>query len=125
MAGGDRYIELEGLFAEGVLGIFRVIRGHADLRDLAEVSVPYTMDGGGRASRVAGHQRAVSACHPEDIKHYLQHSENRFLPQVILSLRAPVNLMVAGGEIGPDELGLSETVYGVTSFNHMLDAIPE
>ena len=32
-------IEFEGYFAEGVLGIFKIIRGFADLRDLAAVSV--------------------------------------------------------------------------------------
>ena len=39
-------IEFEGLFGEGVLGIFRVIRGYADLRQLEAVSVPFIMDGG-------------------------------------------------------------------------------
>ena len=116
MPNGGRYIEIEGLFAEGVLGIFRVIRGYADLRELAEVSVPYTMDADADGRSVAGHQRDASTKHAEDIKHYLERSENRFLPEVILSMRVPVNLVVARGEIGPDEqLGLGETVYGVTS----------
>ena len=115
MPNGDRHIEIEGLFAEGVLGIFRVIRGYADLRELAEVSVPYTMDAGDAGARVAGHQRDASTKHAEDIRHYLERSENRFLPEVILSVRVPVNLVVARGEIDPDELGLGETVFGVTS----------
>ena len=115
MPNGGRNIEIDGLFAEGVLGIFRVIRGFADLRELAEVSVPYTMDADALGRRVAGHQRDASTKHAEDIKHYLERSENRFLPEVILSVRVPVNLVVARGEIGPDELGLGETVYGVTS----------
>ena len=115
MPSGDRHIEIEGLFAEGVLGIFRVIRGYADLRELAEVSVPYTMDAGAAGPRVAGHQRDTSTKHAEAIKHYLERSENRFLPGVILSVRMPVNLVVARGEIGPDELGLGETVFGVTN----------
>ena len=114
MPNGD-YIRLEGLFAEGVLGIFRVIRGYADLRELAEVSVPYTMDSGAPGNRVAGHQRAVSDKHARDVKHYLEQSENRFIPEVILSVRVPVNLVVARGEIGTDALGLGETVYGVKS----------
>jgi hypothetical protein len=33
-------IEFEGYFAEGVLDIFKIIRGFADLRVLATVSVP-------------------------------------------------------------------------------------
>ncbi len=115
MPNGDRHIEIEGLFAEGVLGIFRVIRGYADLRELAEVSVPYTMDTDALAPRVAGHQRDVSTKHAEEIKHYLERSENRFLPEVILSVRVSVNLVAARGEIGRDDLGLGETVYGVTS----------
>lgn len=36
-------IEFEGYFAEGVLGIFKIIRGFADLRDLAAVLVPFDL----------------------------------------------------------------------------------
>lgn len=110
-----KHIELEGLFAEGVLGIFRVIRGYADLRDLAIVSVPYTMDISESELGVAGHQRKESVKHAAEIKHYLEHSENRFLPEVILSVRIPVKLVVARGEIDPADLGLGEAVFGVTS----------
>lgn len=39
-----QYIEFEGLFSESVLGIFRIIRGFADLRDLVAVSVPHKME---------------------------------------------------------------------------------
>lgn len=115
MPSGGRNIVLEGLFAEGVLGIFRTIRGYADLRELAAVSVPYTMDTSDPGSRVAGHQRVASERHAEDIKQYLEQSEYRFLPEVILSVRAPVNLVGARGEISPEDLGLGESVYGVTS----------
>ena len=115
MPNGGRDIVLEGLFAEGVLGIFRAIRGYADLRELAAISVPYTMDAGDPGSRVAGHQRAASERHAEEIKQFLEQSENRFLPEVILSVRAPVTLVVARGEIDPDERGLGDSVYGVTS----------
>ena len=83
MPNGGRDIVLEGLFAEGVLGIFRAIRGYADLRELAAISVPYTMDAGDPGSRVAGHQRAASERHAEEIKQFLEQSENRFLPEVI------------------------------------------
>lgn len=112
---GGQYIELEGLFSESVLGIFRIIRGFADLRDLAEISVPYRMQNGEQGFRVIGHQRIESDRHAEDIKKYLEQSENRFLPEVILSLRAPVHLIVNRGEIDPDELGMGETVLGVKS----------
>ena len=115
MPKGGRDIVLEGLFAEGVLGIFRAIRGYADLRELAAVSVPHTMDAGDLGTHVAGHQRVASKRHAEEIKQFLEQSEYRFLPEVILSVRAPVNLVVARGEIGPDERGLGDSVYGVTS----------
>ncbi len=117
MSRGRQYIEFEGLFSESVLGIFRIIRGFADLRDLAAVSVPYKMEDGEQGFRVVGHQRVESAKHAEEIKNYLEQSENRFLPEVILSVRAPVKLMVNQGEIHPDELGLGETVFGVKSDN--------
>ena len=115
MSAGRQYIEFEGLFSESVLGIFRIIRGFADLRDLAAVSVPYKMENGEQGFRVVGHQRLESAKHAEEIKNYLEHSENRFLPEVILSVRSPVKLIVNRGEIDPDELGLGETVFGVKS----------
>ena len=115
MPRGSGDIVFEGLFAEGVLGIFRVIRGYADLRDLAEISVPYTMDSGPGLGLVDGHQRLVSDRHAEEIKQYLERSENRFLPEVILSMRVPVKLVGAHGESSLDELALGDAVYGVTS----------
>ncbi len=117
MSRGRQYIGFEGLFSESVLGIFRIIRGFADLRDLAAISVPYKMGYGEQGFRVAGHQRIESAKHAEEIKNYLEQSENRFLPEVILSVRAPVKLIVNRGEIDPDDLGLGETVFGVKSDN--------
>jgi hypothetical protein len=117
MSRGRQDIEFEGLFSESVLGIFRIIRGFADLRDLAAVSVPYKMEDGEQDFRVVGHQRKESVKHAEEIKKYLEQSENRFLPEVILSVRAPIKLMVNCGEIEPDELGLGETVFGVKSDN--------
>jgi len=120
MSRGRQYIELEGLFSEKVLGIFRVIRGFADLRDLAAISVPYKMEDVLQGNRVAGHQRLESPKHAEDIKNYLERSDNRFLPEVILSVRVSVSLVVRDGEINPDELGMGETVIGVKS----VDAVP-
>lgn len=117
MSQGSQYIEFEGLFSESVLGIFRIIRGFANLRDLAAVSVPYKMEDGEQVFRVVGHQRMESVKHAEDIKNYLEQSENRFLPEVILSVRAPVRLIVNRGEIDPDELGLGETVFGVKNMD--------
>lgn len=91
MSSGRRYIRFEGYFAENVLGIFRVIRGFADLRDLAAVSVPFEMtDHDSLVGRVLGHQRELNEKHALDIKNYLEQSDNRFLPEVVLSCRVPV-----------------------------------
>ncbi len=120
MSRGRQYIEFEGLFADSVLGIFNIIRGFADLRDLAAVSVSYKMENDVQDFRVLGHQRAESANHAEDIKKYLEQSENRFLPEVILSVRTPLNILLENDVITPDELssgtktiGLGEKVIGV------------
>ena len=115
MARSRQFLEFEGLYSESVLGIFRIIRGFADLRNLAAVSVPYRMEDGEQGFRVVGHQRMESVKHAEEIKNYLEQSENRFLPEVILSVRVPVRLIVNRGEIDQDELGLGEMVLGVKS----------
>ena len=47
MIRGRRRIEFEGLLQKNVLGTFDVIRGFADLRDLAEVSVAMPYEGSG------------------------------------------------------------------------------
>jgi len=41
MPHASQTVAFEGDFAEGVWGIFKIIRGFADLRGLAAVSVPY------------------------------------------------------------------------------------
>jgi hypothetical protein len=46
MPGKSQSIEFEGYFAEGVLCIFKIILGFADLRDLAAISVPYELSVG-------------------------------------------------------------------------------
>ncbi|NQU66114.1 MAG: hypothetical protein HQ517_17790, partial [SAR324 cluster bacterium] len=87
-----KFIEFEGYFADNVLGVFRIIRGFADLRDLAAVSVPYEMtDHEADMQRVIGHQRKLNEKHARDIKKYLEQSDNRFIPEVVLSARVPVN----------------------------------
>lgn len=120
MARSRKYIEFEGLFSESVLGIFRIIRGFADLRELAAISVPFKMENGEHDFRVVGHQRAESITHAEEIKKYLEQSENRFLPEVILSIRTSVHLIVSRGEIEPDDQGIGETVQGVKSLDGSL-----
>jgi len=80
-------IEFEGYFAEGVLGIFKIIRGFADLRDLSAVSIPYELSDGTEPGRVVGHQRQLNEKHAMDIKKYLEQSDSRVIPEVILSVR--------------------------------------
>jgi hypothetical protein len=86
MARGTRYLTFEGRYESSVLGRFRIIRGFANLQDLAEISVPYEMeDGGGR--EVKGQQRQIDPNHAERIKRYLESGDQCFLPEVILSIR--------------------------------------
>jgi len=87
MSRGRRKIEFEGLFQMNVLGIFSVIRGFADLRDLAEISctIPYeaTVTGGGK-----GYQRPLDEFHVASLKKFIQKGRYRFFPEIVLSLRS-------------------------------------
>ena len=91
MPRASQTIELEGYFAEGVLGIFKIIRGFADLRDLAAVSEPYELSDSVEPGRVFGHQRRLNKKHALDIKKYLEQSNNRLIPEIILSVRGTFN----------------------------------
>ena len=88
MPPASQMIEFDGYFAEGVLGIFKIIRGFADLRDLAAISVPYELSDGAEPGQVIGHQRRLNEKHAKDIKNYLEQSDSRLIPEVILSLRS-------------------------------------
>ncbi len=57
ISGIDRS-HIEELLA--VPGIFKIIRGFADLRDLAAVSAPYELSDGAEPGRVVGHQRQLN-----------------------------------------------------------------
>lgn len=59
MPRASQTIEFEGYFAEGVLGIFKITRGFADLRDLAAVSVPYELSDAAEVGRIADHQHRL------------------------------------------------------------------
>lgn len=100
MARKSENIEFEGLFANSVLGIFTIIRGFANLRDLAAVSVPYEMTQGNQDQnqRVIGHQRELILSHAEAIKKYLERNDSRFLPEVILAVRYEGELIRFGDE---------------------------
>src|SRR5258708_6897675 len=86
MARSTRYLTFDGQFESSVLGKFRIIRGFANLQDLAEISVPYTMEDG-NGSEIRGQQRQLDPQHAERIKRYLESGDQCFLPEVILSIR--------------------------------------
>lgn len=87
MSRGRQKLTFEGLLQENVLGTFKVIRGFADLGDLAEVSVamPYQ---GSKDGTGTGYQRQVDEQHVEDIKRFLSKGRYRFFPEIVLSLRS-------------------------------------
>jgi hypothetical protein len=114
MARGARYLTFEGQFESSVLGRFRIVRGFANLQDLAEISVPYEMEDGNGAE-VKGQQRQLDPQHAERIKRYLESGDQCFLPEVILSIRTnlteeldetqnPIGVKSAGDE---DGIGIS------------------
>jgi len=103
MGRSSRYLTFDGQFESRVLGTFRIIRGFADLRDLAEISVPYVMENNGVDGAVSGQQRQIDPDHAERIKRYLENGEQRFLPEVILSIRVDLE----------DELNRTQKPVGV------------
>lgn len=87
MARSQHYITLEGIYEKDVLGIFTIIRGFANLKDLARFSVPYEMADTDDNTQVIGHQRQIDEKHAAEIKQYLEKSNTRFFPEIILSIR--------------------------------------
>lgn len=86
MSRGRQKVWFEGLLQENVLGTFKVIRGFADLGDLAEVSVAKFYQEI-KDSTGTGYQRKVDDQHVEDIKNFLGKSTRyRFFPEIVLSL---------------------------------------
>ena len=87
MSKGRQKIRFEGLLQKNVLGTFSVIRGFADLRDLAALSVAIPYEGSGMGSGT-GCQRALDEQHVGDLKKFLQSGRYRFFPEIVLSLRS-------------------------------------
>ena len=87
MARNSRYLTFDGQFEIAVLGTFRIIRGFANLKELAEISVAYKMSEANVSGQVVGQQREIDPVHAERIHRYLQNGDRRFLPEVILSVR--------------------------------------
>lgn len=100
----SQYLTFEGQFENNVLGTFRLIRGFANLKDLAEVSVPFQMVDTSNGV-VDGHQRELVPEHAKEIRRYLERGDRRFLPEVILSVRTTLI----------DELGADQRAIGVRS----------
>ncbi len=87
MSRGKQKVSFEGLLQENVLGTFKVIRGFADLQDLAEVSVAMQYQGA-KDGMGTGYQRQLDEQHVEDIKRFLSKGRYRFFPEIVLSLRS-------------------------------------
>ncbi len=87
MSRGRQKISFEGLLQDNVLGTFKVIRGFADLQDLAEVSVAMQYQGA-KDGNGTGYQRQLDEQHVEDIKRFLSKGRYRFFPEIVLSLRS-------------------------------------
>jgi len=98
-------VVIEGQFASGVLGTFRSVRGFATLQELALISTPYPMTTPLAGTAVQGHQRAIDPDHANAIKRYLQNGQLRFIPEVILSVRANFR----------DELDDQQRIIGIVS----------
>ncbi|MDL5047510.1 hypothetical protein QQ054_15955 [Oscillatoria amoena NRMC-F 0135] len=82
------YIQIEGIFDTEVLGTFNIIRGFATLQELAEISVPVLMEAQDGDGHVQGHQRPIDEQHALDVKRYFEQGDQRFIPEIILSVRA-------------------------------------
>jgi len=53
--------------------------------------VPYELSDGAELRRIVGHQRQLDEKHALDIKKYLEQSDNRLIPEIILSVRGTFN----------------------------------
>lgn len=82
------WTQIEGAYAREVLGSFNIIRGFATLQELAKISAPVFMREVPAAGVVEGHQRPLDQGHAEEIKRYFEDGDRRFIPEVILSIRA-------------------------------------
>lgn len=82
------WIQIEGAYAREVLGSFNIVRGFATLQELAKISAPVFMREVPASGIVEGHQRPLDQGHAEEIKRYFEDGDRRFIPEVILSIRA-------------------------------------
>ncbi len=116
MSRGRQYIEFEGLFSESVLGT--ASSGALPVCVTWQPSLRAVQNGRRQAglSIVVGHQRMNRQARRRNKKLPGAERENRFLLEVILSVRAPVKLMV-NRERSTLTSWLGETVFGVKADN--------
>lgn len=108
MASNRNTIEIEGIFGTEVLGSFNIIRGFATLQELARISVPVLMEEPQADGAVAGHQRPLDEDHAEEVRRYFEQGDQRFIPEIILSLRVPMEReeLPATGSFAPTQIGV-------------------
>jgi len=124
-------IEIEGIFGTEVLGSFNIIRGFATLQELARISVPVLMEEPQVNGAVVGHQRPLDENHAEEVRRYFEEGDQRFIPEIILSVRLPMEReeLVAAGNFAPVQVGVKYSGGGIilrrkhkgkTLLNHIL-----
>lgn len=82
-------------------GIFKIIHGFADLRDLVAVSLPYELSGGAELRQVIDYQGQLNEKHTPSIKKYFEQSNNWLIPEVILSVRSVFSNAILGDAGAP------------------------
>jgi hypothetical protein len=99
---------MEGIFGTDVLGSFNIIRGFATLQDLARISVAVLMEPPQATGEVHGHQRPLDNDHAEDVRRYFEQGDQRFIPEIILSVRLPLEseMLPPQGNYGPTQIGV-------------------
>lgn len=122
--------DLIGTFAADALGFFPLVRGYADLRVLAEVSVPVPMAMNAEAGHITGQQRAINDSHVAGIVKYLQNGTARFLPEIVLSVRLEEDIISAIRDHArlPQQTGRAITIFeapGVTVVSPKATALEE
>jgi hypothetical protein len=108
-------IEIEGIFGTEVLGSFNIIRGFATLQELAKISVPVLMDPPQANGEVHGHQRPLDDDHAEDVRRYFEQGDQRFIPEIILSVRLPMEAetLPSQGNFAPAQIGVRYNQGGI------------
>ena len=115
MATNRSSISIEGIFGTEVLGSFNIIRGFATLQELARISVAVLMEAPLANGVVHGHQRPLDDDHAEDVRRYFEQGDQRFIPEIILSVRLPLTPETLPGQGGfaPTQIGVRYSGGGI------------